>query len=228
MWLELARSSGGPVLELGCGPGRILFHLAKAGFEVVGLDHDGAMLSRARLQLTPALERKVSLQHADLRNFSSGRKFALAILACNTFAMLSDEDARLALGAVRRHLEPNGRLALDLPNPPGAVETRASEASEPLSVYTDSETGHPIQVYADQRLDSDRRKLEVTWIYDELFPDGQVHRLEFPVTYYLRSKESMCRLVKGSHFSHLCFYGDYNFAPLEPDSERMLLVARAD
>jgi SAM-dependent methyltransferase len=53
-WRRLARRAGGPVLELGCGTGRVSLPLAKAGVAVVGIDRSAGMLARARLRATAA------------------------------------------------------------------------------------------------------------------------------------------------------------------------------
>src|SRR5438874_377731 len=61
-WRNLARQIGGPVLEVGCGSGRVLLPLARAGFEVVGIDTSAPMLDRlkARLHAEPAAARRVT------------------------------------------------------------------------------------------------------------------------------------------------------------------------
>ena len=50
-WRTLALQSDGPVLELGCGTGRISIPLARAGVSVVGIDRSDAMLARARQRI---------------------------------------------------------------------------------------------------------------------------------------------------------------------------------
>src|SRR2546423_11620802 len=53
----LARRTGGPILELGCGTGRISVPIAQDGHHIVGLDRSGAMLERAeRRPRRPAVQ----------------------------------------------------------------------------------------------------------------------------------------------------------------------------
>src|SRR5713226_6479144 len=47
-WRRVASTAGGPVLELGCGTGRVSRPLARAGVDLVGVDRSAAMLDRAR------------------------------------------------------------------------------------------------------------------------------------------------------------------------------------
>ncbi len=225
LWLRLARAQGSPVLELGCGPGRVLLTLAEAGLRVVGLDLDARMLRRARSHLiTPDLAARVALVQADLRAFALRCKFPLAIVACDTFAFLNDAEAGSALACIQRHMTPGGMLALDLPNPEDAL-TRPEDDSGPLSAYLEPESGHPVQVYARQELDRTREQARVTWRYDELLPDGGVRSLEMRVTYHLRSPEKMAGRLREAGFASSQAYGNYAFGALRPDSPRLVMTA---
>ena len=76
-YVEEARSAGSPVLELGCGTGRILIPMAAAGLEVVGLDasHDMLMIARNKLEvLPPEVRRRVQLVEGDMRRLIRGCK----------------------------------------------------------------------------------------------------------------------------------------------------------
>jgi len=75
-WVGLAKEGGGPVLELGCGTGRVTQQIARAGIAIVGLDNSEAMLTLARAKLAraesarhPALAARVTLVHGDMTDF---------------------------------------------------------------------------------------------------------------------------------------------------------------
>lgn len=80
---ELA--SGGPVLELGIGTGRIALPLASRGLKVQGVDASEAMV--ARLRAKPG-GKDIPVTIADFREFDLGEKFALIFVAFNTFFTL--------------------------------------------------------------------------------------------------------------------------------------------
>ena len=102
-----ALRTGGPVLELACGTGRLLAALAADGHEVVGLDGSDAMLQHARRRLGEA----ATLVRGDMRAFEVDRSFALVIVADNALREIETEEGILAcLRCVRRHLRPDGRL----------------------------------------------------------------------------------------------------------------------
>src|SRR4051812_4766405 len=68
-WRNLAVHAGGPVLELGCGTGRISLPVGHAGVPIVGIDRSDAMLARARLRVRRAgLDRRVHLIRGDIRH----------------------------------------------------------------------------------------------------------------------------------------------------------------
>jgi len=115
----LARSleAHGPVLELGCGSGRVLVPIARAGVDITGLDASPAMLEicRARLR-AEGLSAPTVL--GDMRHFDLARKFALITIPFRPFQHLLDPPDQIAcLESVRRHLAPEGRFLFDVFDP---------------------------------------------------------------------------------------------------------------
>lgn len=110
LWRELAHEAAGPVLELGCGTGRVALDLAAAGHEVTGVDTDRELIAALSER---AAERGVDVEAvvADARELDLGREFAL-VCAPMQFVHLLGPSGRVAmLRRVRAHLGPGGRLA---------------------------------------------------------------------------------------------------------------------
>jgi SAM-dependent methyltransferase len=120
-YLELAHSLPGPVLELGCGTGRVALALARAGLQVVGLDLSEAMLQvfRSKLALEPAeVRERVELVHGSMADFNLGRKFGLILVPFRAFQhLMTVEDQRACLLSVAQHLLPAGRFVHNLFDP---------------------------------------------------------------------------------------------------------------
>ncbi len=122
---DLARRTGGPVLELACGTGRLTIPLACRGHAMVGLDAAPAMLEEARRKAAVhAVD--VAFLAGDMRHFVLGRHYALIIISCNSLAHLASHEELLScLRCAVRHLAPNGTLAFDIVNPDVAALGRS-------------------------------------------------------------------------------------------------------
>src|SRR5262249_53589917 len=120
-YAELAIARGGPVLEYGCGNGRITLAIARAGVSVVGVDRSAAMLGdlRRRLACEPApVGKRVELRRGDMRRLVLGRRFPLVICPFNAFLHLyARRDVERFLARVRAHLRSRGELVFDISIP---------------------------------------------------------------------------------------------------------------
>jgi SAM-dependent methyltransferase len=119
-WIALARASDDPVLELGCGTGRLLLPLAAAGIDVEGLDAAPAMLAVCRREAA-SRGLSVTLHEADMSDFSLPRRFGFVFCAAGSLSLLAEPGVlERALGAIRRACRPGARVAfeLDAPTPP--------------------------------------------------------------------------------------------------------------
>jgi SAM-dependent methyltransferase len=137
-YLDLARETGGPVLEIGCGTGRVLLPIARAGFECVGLDASPAMLDVLRAKAPPPSLRLVA---APMQDFDLGsERFRLVFSAFRPFQHLySVEDQLACLACVRRVLAPDGRFAFDVFVPDLARIAREDEPEHEEGRFRDGD-----------------------------------------------------------------------------------------
>ena len=114
----LAEESGGPVLEMGCGTGRVLLPIARAGIAIHGMDSSQAMLDQlcASLRSEPAdVRERISLTRGDIRYDDVGRRFPLVIAAGNVLhSFLEHAHQRAWFRNARRHLTPGGTFCFDV------------------------------------------------------------------------------------------------------------------
>ena len=130
LWRELAAAAGGPVLDIGCGTGRVALDLAEQGFDVTGLDSDEHLTAElARRARERGLAVKVAV--GDARAMRLERRFKLAIAPMQLVQILGGRAGRAAmLRGVRRSLIPGGRVAAALTDT--AVTLSTEDAVPPL------------------------------------------------------------------------------------------------
>ncbi len=223
-WLDLAAQYGDPILELGCGSGRVLVPLAQAGYRCLGLDRDLAMLKFLQSGLDPALNPKPFLIASDMRRFGLARQFPLIILPCNTFSTLKADERRASLEYVRRHLQSGGLFAASLPNPElwdGLASHSGLEFEEEFIL---PQTGNPVQVSSSWR----RKKatIEVTWSYDQLFPDGAVERSTMRAVHWRASPDEYVDDIQSAGLGVVSIYGDFDRTLYTADSTELIILAR--
>ena len=125
-----AADSGGPVLELGAGTGRITIPIAEDGIRVSALDLDAGMLDKLRQKaaaLSPDVRARISVHQGDMRSFALGDRFALVVIPFRAFLHnLTRDDQLAALRSAHAHLRPGGELALNVFHP--SLEYMAANA----------------------------------------------------------------------------------------------------
>jgi len=115
-YLGLAQEAKGPVLELGCGTGRVTIPIARAGVSVLGIDRASSMLVVASKRAAGIT--CVDWVQTDMRAFTLSLRFGLIFVAYRGFQhLLSQADQRACLRRVFAQLLPGGRLALNIVNP---------------------------------------------------------------------------------------------------------------
>lgn len=116
-YVALAQRCGDPVLELGCGTGRVLLALARGGCRVVGIERSADMLAILRTRLTELPEdaqARVELVEGDATTMALGRAFPLILLPASSIVVFAEfEERRRLLQAAAAHLAPGGTFVFD-------------------------------------------------------------------------------------------------------------------
>jgi SAM-dependent methyltransferase len=237
-WQVMATAGSDGLLELGCGTGRVLLPLARAGHTITGLDLAVPMLEhcRALLQAEPSEVRdRVTLLEADMTSFDLDPRFAQIYCAFGTFHHLRTVEQQLAcLDRCRQHLLPQGQLILDLINPdpaPADINDDAPTVGAPAIGETaanivDWTEGRRIRSWATmlnyQRL-LQCNDCEVT--YEIIEADGTTRRLTETFPMRLLYRYELEHLLARCGFRIVALYGDYDRSVFSDESLGLIVVA---
>lgn len=218
-WSEEARQ-GGPILELGCGTGRIMVPLIEAAHEIDGLDICERMLSRVTQKLrVRGLGAKLLL--GDLRSFTPPGPYQQAFCPFNTLAqLLSFDDLQMTVEKVARCLATGGRLVVELTNPDREV---LAEQPDLWAEFEAPDDGGFVVVDNEVRFDAETRVLEHSFVYRYAKSGDRVAQT-------LRLRQHT-KAEFDLAFAHAGFeiegdYGDYDRSDRHEDSVNCIFVAR--
>jgi len=227
---EAAREFGDPVLELGCGTGRITMALAEAGKRITGLDLSERMLERAvkkRAALRVEARERVHLVQGNMAGFDLGEKFRLVIIPFRPFQHLLEVHQQInCLECARKHLAPGGRLILDV------FQTDAERMHDPVhmreTLVTEYNTADGRQVKISERVAAFHRAEQINdveMIFSIKHTGGREERLVFawPLRYFFRYEVE--HLLARCGFKVSAEYGDFDKTPIRDDSAEMVFIA---
>ena len=232
-FVEAATTAGSPVLEVGCGTGRVLIPTARAGIDIVGLDLSPHMLAvcRERLQKEPdAVRSRVRLLQADMRDFDLAQRFTLATIPFRPFQhLLTVEDQLACLSCIRRHLADDGVLILDLFNPSldFLVTRPVGEELDEEPPFTTPDGRRVIRRQKTVAIDRFQQVGHYELIHYVTHPDGRQERLvqAFPMRYLFRFEAEHLLTRAGFALEHV--YADYDKSPYGSKYPgELLMVAR--
>jgi SAM-dependent methyltransferase len=216
----LAEEHGGPVLELGCGTGRVLLPIAALGIPCVGLDASAAMLAELRAKNPPA---NLTLVEGRMQDFDlGGPQFRLITVPFRAFQHLLDVESQLAtLTCVRKHLLPGGSFAFDVFDPKLSWLVAPGDGERHDATFDFN--GVQSKRWTRVRIDRAAQILNLTFRFDPEPPGGGPHT-SIPLRWFYRYEVE--HLLARAGFTDLTFYGGYDRRPWRPEGDT-IVVARA-
>lgn len=222
-----AKKLGPPVLELGCGTGKVLIPIAKSGVEVWGLDVSEGTLNVARKKielLNKEVASRVTLRKGDMRNFSLPKEFNLIIIPFASFHNLTTaKDQKKALRCIYNHLTRRGLLIIDLISP-----QLLGRAKRPIKEINDGRGGKiKITQYGENDFS---RKPPVTHTYrtyEETLDDGSIQTTSWRETSCHITREKMEYLLSSQGFTVLNVYRNFSKDPYDAEiPSNMYFIAK--
>jgi SAM-dependent methyltransferase len=253
LYLALATRTGGPILELAAGSGRIAVPLVEAGHDVTAVDLEPAMLERAYARAR-AIGRKgdagagsgrdrgagggrgsstdigrLELIEADLLELDlpTAGTYRLAIIALNSIFLLASGDAqRQAFRTIARHLAPGGLAVVDVWLPEPADLARFDGRLIFEYERLEPETGQRVTKVDSARFDPTTSIVDLTTIYEEGPSGGPTVRWIRHDALRLVGADELRAMAEAAGLVVDEVGGDYDLDPIAPDSERAVLIAR--
>ena len=228
-YVQEACEAAGPVLELGCGTGRVALPIAQAGGDIVGLDFSGGMLrvARHKLRRLESLPGSIALVRGDMRDFSLDQEFSLVIIPFRGFlSLLTVEDQIRVLDRVKAHLAPGGRLIFNVFVPDLNMLVQEGDIPVHFRDVTDPETGSQYVVWHQSQCDNYNQIIGVRATIEEMDDDGAVARKlyrDFQLRYAHRWE--IHHLLLNSGYRVLDLFGDFNRSTFDEASGEMIWVA---
>ena len=227
---EIAAEVGEPILELCCGTGRVAIPLARAGFQVVGVDASAAMLQQFKAKLARedhSLTARIELIKQDITALSLGeREFPLAIIAFNSFLCITDFEAQCrALHAVAKHLTQGGTLVLDVVNPLN-LKLQGDPLPKPFFTRRSSESGNTYTRFAMLGAFDENQKQRLHGWYDEVAADGSVKRRFYSVYWRPVFRFEVELMLKQAGFEIVKVEGGHQKEPFTAQSPKIFIQAR--
>jgi SAM-dependent methyltransferase len=235
LFQALARRTGGPIVELAAGSGRIAVPLAEDGYHVVGVDLDPAMLERARTRMTSAGKRvadRIELIECDLTEAASNTAvraagpFQLAILALNSILILNTpESQRAALRSMAGLLAPGGLAVVDTWIPVPADLTAFDGRLSLDWVRADPETGNVVTKQSAAWFDPVSRVVTLATLFDEGRPGEPPVRWTRNDVLRFATVDELISYATDAGLQVEQVAGDHELNPLSPGSDRAVLLA---
>jgi SAM-dependent methyltransferase len=243
-YTALAGETGGPLLEIACGSGRVSIPIARLGFSVTGLDRAARMLDQARRKSAGLPIRWIE---ADGRTFDLGERFPLIFLTGNAFQQfLTNEDQSALLERVRSHLDHGGLFAFETRNPLWSTPLTRAEQEAMLErarlrgdffalletrreeqhwrTYVDSR-GHDVRESLTQEYDPIAQILHLTT--HRRRRDGNMERMTvMHEALRYTSPQELTAILNHHGFDIVRQYGDWNLEPLSAASTSIIVVCR--
>ena len=232
MYAGFIAATGGPVLELGCGSGRVLVPLAEEGYAITGIDRSAVMLARCRSAVAEAeVANGVTLRQGDMTDFDLAEKrFRFAFVALGSFQHLATLAARrAALTRLRTHVIPGATLALDLAQGDLRRVVAAAETGQVLHITTRSDpaTGAFVTHTLAAQGGAEPGTLALTHWYDHHQQDGPVSRVCVETEQAIITRNEIELVLAATGWRLRQVYGDHALGEWDETSPRLITLAQA-
>lgn len=224
-WRRLAVAATGPVLELGCGTGRIAMPIARAGVPLFGVDRSAEMLGHARRRVRRSrYGQNVRLVRGDIRHLPfADASFGLVMAPYGVLqSLLHERDLKIALGAVARVLADGGTFGLEL-----VADLPSWNEYERHTSLRGRRGRNGARLTLIESVRQDRPK--GLTMFDQEFVERrgrEIRRKTFTLAFRTLSVPQMAHRLRQAGFDVTAMLGDYQGGPWDPRADAWILLAQ--
>ncbi len=229
LYSELAAEVGDPILDIGCGTGRVMLHLAMEGHRAAGLDISSAMLARGRRKLKNRIDLQdlVTFYEGNALDYPLTERYPLILIPYNGLMHFRTvEEQNKLLRHMASSLTDDGLLVIDLPNAGEMFATIDDGAVTLERSFLEPESGHLVMQQSVSTLNRTEQLQYITWIYDEIGTNAVVQRTVAPLTLRYIFPTELDLLLQINGFTRTERFGEYDQSPFEEGCSRMIVLAR--
>lgn len=217
----LPKNKEAKILELCCGTGRLTVPIAKAGYNICGVDYTSSMLEQAKVKASEAgLE--INFIEADIRSLNLQEKFDFIFIPFNSIHHLyKNEDLFKALNGVKNHLKEGGLFLLDCFNPNIQYIVEGEKEQRKIAEYT-TEDGRAVLIKQTMRYESATQINRIEWHY---FINGEFHSIQ-NLDMRLFFPQELDSYLEGAGFEITHKFGSFEEERFENKSEKQIFVCK--
>lgn len=228
LYLQFIEAAGDPVIELGCGTGRILRGIADAGYSVTGVDSSIPMLDFARNTLADEdMADNVTLIAGDFADpvLLPREKFGVAIIGLDSLLHATTLDAQLAvLRGAWEALDPRGQLIVDVVHAT-PVRLMAMDGGLAFNGSWVMGDGARLDKLVSQSIEAAEQLIHSEIWYEVTTRDGAVARTRTGFTQRWIGSGELLLMLQLAGFQDWRVYGSYELDPLDAHSDRLVVAA---
>ena len=217
----LPKNKEAKILELCCGTGRLTVPIAKAGYNICGVDYTSSMLEQAKVKASEAgLE--INFIEADIRSLNLQEKFDFIFIPFNSIHHLyKNEDLFMAFNGVKNHLKEGGLFLLDCFNPNIQFIVEGEKEQRKIAEYT-TEDGRAVLMKQTMRYESATQINRIEWQY---FINGEFHSIQ-NLDMRLFFPQELDSYLEGAGFEIIHKFGSFEEERFENKSEKQIFVCK--